>query len=62
MNRPEYPRPESLPAHIADLMVAASRRKAVWVNTDGEAFWLNDQRQAEAIAAKHGGVVFAPEA
>lgn len=60
MNRPVYEVPSTVPANLAALMMEASHRKAVWVNTDGQAFWLNELAQAEAIAAKNGGVVFPP--
>jgi len=62
MNRPAYPTHDTLPAAIAAQIVESSLRKAVWVNSDGEAFWLNDLAQAEAIAAKSGGTVFPPVA
>lgn len=60
MNRPEYPNPTELPASLAAKIVAASLRKSVWVNAEGVAFWLNDLARANAIKAKHGGVVFPP--
>lgn len=62
MDRPAYPRPTTVLPEIADLMVAAAARKAVWVNPEGTPFWLNSYEQAKAIAAKQGGVAFPPEA
>lgn len=58
MSRPAYTVPANTPAPLASMMMAAAARKAVWVNPEGEAFWLNETAQAEAIAAKNGGTVF----
>lgn len=61
IGRPAYPRPTTVAPEIADLMVAAAARKAVWVNPEGTPFWLNSYEQAKAIAAKQGGVAFGPK-
>ena len=60
--RPSFPTPANLPASLAATMVAAADRKAVYVNLNGDAFWLNDTAQAEAVAAKNGGTVYPPKA
>ena len=49
-------------APMAAMFREAAERKTVYVNLDGEAFWLNSQAQAEAIAAKNGGSVYPPKA
>jgi hypothetical protein len=61
MNRPTYEVPASTPKFLADIMLAAAKRKAIWVNPNGTAFWINELAQAEAMQAKNGGTVFAPE-
>jgi hypothetical protein len=60
MNRPTYEVPANTSAPMAAMLKAAADRKAVWIDPAGEAFWLNDLAQAEAIAAKNGGLVFPP--
>jgi len=59
MERPNYSVPQNTPAQIAALLTKAAERKTVYVDPNGDAFWLNPDHAA-AIHARHGGQLFPP--
>lgn len=58
--RPEYNVPCSASPATQALLAEAAKRKTVWVNPEGQPFWLNHDR-AVAVHAKNGGQIFPPE-
>ena len=59
-SRPNYVPPASASPKMRATLAAAAKRKTVWVNPEGQPFWLNHDR-AVAVHAKNGGQIFPPE-
>jgi hypothetical protein len=57
--RPAYSVPENTAPEIAAVLLRSAARRTVYVDPQGEAFWLKPEK-AQAIHARHGGQLFPP--